>query len=202
MSVSINEQGIKELFPEVSEIQDPKLRQGVIDIWLDIAAAAPWKRFEDIPKNLAAEKYRPLLSHIRGVTQMALSLAEIAKNLHGTPYDRDLLISACLLHDATKVIESEPDPEGTAAGDAVLPARKSEIGKALPHAALAMHMVLEKGLPVELAHLVITHTHDCNVRGVGWEASILFYADFADTDAGIFPTGEKTYSQRWRPDPE
>jgi len=202
MSVPINEQGIKALFPEVSEIQDPKLQKGVIDIWLDIAAAAPWNRFEDVPKNLAAEKYRPLLSHIRGVTKMALSLAEIAKNLHGTPYDRDLLISACLLHDATKVIETEPDAESAPAGEAVLPARKSKIGKALPHAALAMHMVLEKGLPVELAHLVITHTHACNERGVGWEASVLFYADFADTDAGIFPTGKKAYSQRWRPDPE
>lgn len=202
MPIAINEQGIKELFPEVSEIQDPNLRQGVIDIWLDLAAAAPWERFEDVPKNLASEKYRPLISHIRGVTRMALSLAEIAKNLHGTPYDRDLLISACLLHDASKVIETEPDPDGEDPGGDVLPARKSNTGKALPHGALAMHMVLEKGLPLDLAHLVITHTHDCNKRGVGWEASVLFYADFADTDAGISPTGKKAYSQRWRPDPE
>ena len=202
MSISINAQGIQELFPEVLEIEDPKMQQGVIDIWLDVAAATSWERFEDIPKNLEAEKYRPLMSHIRGTTLMALSLAEITKKLQGTPYDRDILISACLLHDVTKILESEPDPEGTPVSDAVLPARKSEIGKALPHGAYAAHMILEKGLPLRLAHLVITHTHDCNIRGVGREASLLFYADFADSDAGIIPTGAKLYSQRWRPDPE
>jgi hypothetical protein len=116
--------------------------------------------------------------------------------------DRDMLISACLLHDVTKILESEPDPEGAPTGDSVLPARKSQIGKALPHAAYAAHMILEKGLPIRLAHLVITHTHACNMRGVGWEASLLFYADFTDTDAGLIPTGAKSYSQRWRPDPE
>lgn len=202
MSISISAQGIKELLPEVVEIENPKMQQGVIDIWLDIAAAASWERFEDIPKNLKSERGRPLLSHIRGTTLMALSLAEIAKKLHGTPYDRDILISACLLHDVSKILEIEPDPEGTPVSDAVLPGRKSEIGKSLPHGAYAAHMVLEKGLPFRLAHLVITHTNDCNVKGVGWEASLLFYADFANTDAGIIPTGAKLYSQRWRPDPE
>ena len=202
MSISINAQGLTELFPEILEIENPKLKQGVIDIWLDVAAASPWEHFEDIPKNLKAERYRPLIPHIRGTTLNALSLAEIAKKLHGTPYDRDLLISVCLLHDVTKILESEPDPEGTPTSGSVLPARKSEIGKAMPHAAYAAHLVLEKGLPIRLAHLIITHTNDCNKRGIGWEASLLFYADFTDTDAGIIPTGAKTYSQRWRPDPE
>ena len=86
---------------------------------------------------------------------MALSLAEIAKKLYGTPYDRDMLISACLLHDVTKVLESEPDPQCIPTGDSVLPARKSEIGKALPHAAYAAHMILEKGLPISLFDKVL-----------------------------------------------
>ena len=202
MPISIDEQGLKELFPEISEIEDPKMQQGVIDIWLDVAAATSWERLEDIPKNLKSESYRPLISHIRGTTRMALSLAEIAKEYQGRSYDRDMLISLCLLHDVTKILESEPDPEGLPTGGSVLPARTSEIGKDLPHSAYGAHLILAKGLPTRLAHLVITHTHSCNVRGVGWEAALLFYADFADTDAGIIPTGAKTYSQRWRPDPE
>jgi len=202
MSIFIDENGIKKLLPEISEIKDPKLRQGVIDIWRDIAAATLWKRFEDIPKNLKAENYRPLISHIRGVTQMAVSLAEIAEKYQDRSYDRDLLIAACLLHDVSKIVECEPDPKGSQTRGSVLPAQKSEIGKNLPHGAYASHMVLAKELPVKLAHLITTHTHACNIRGVGWEASLLFYADFADTDAGIIPTGAKTYSQRWRPDPE
>ena len=51
-----------------------------------------------------------------------------------------------------------------------------------------------------LAHLLITHTHASNVRGKGWEAALLFYADFVDTDAGIVMAGEGSpmYSQRWK----
>lgn len=197
MAVSIDARGIQSLFPEVNEIRDSTLRQGVIDIWLDVAATMAWARFEDIPKNLKSEKYRPLVQHIRGVTQMALSMAEIAKKLQGTPYNRDMLVAACLLHDASKPLECEPDPNGEPSGGPVLPARTSAIGANMPHASFAAHKVLENGLPLELAHLVITHTHSCGVRGKGWEAALLFYADFADTDAGITPSGGKMYSQRW-----
>ena len=66
MSIPIDEQGIKKLFPEISEIEDTKLRNGVIEIWLDIAAATSWTRFKDIPKNIKSERYRQLISHIRG----------------------------------------------------------------------------------------------------------------------------------------
>ena len=199
MPVTLDEKGLRDLFPEVAEIQDSKMRQGVVDIWREIAAEMAWNRFEDIPKNIKAERYRSLTVHIRSVTRMALSLAEIAKEDQGRSYDRDLLIAICLLHDASKPVETEPDPDGAAIpGSTVLPVRVSDLGSNLPHATYITHKVLEKGLGNRLAHLLITHTHSCNVRGKGWEAAVLFYADFADTDAGITPTGEQMYSQRWK----
>ena len=165
---------------------------------IDVAAAASWKRIEDVPKNLRDEKHRTLLDHIRGTTRIALSSAEIIKELYGIPYDRDMLISACLLHDVSKVLEYEPDPKADATVFSVLSGKKSEIGISLPHAAYAAHLILEKGLPNQLAHMVITHTHDSNIRGLGWESSLLFYADFTDTDSGLLRTGAKPYCQRWK----
>jgi len=201
MAVDIDTRGLREVFPEIDEIEDPVLRQGVIDIWLEVAAAMAWQRFEDIPKNLKAEAYRPLVPHIRAVTQMALRLAETAAALQGTPYDRDLLLAACLLHDASKALECEPDPEGAPTGGPTKPGRTSAIGRNIQHAVFVAHKVLEKGLPLELANLVITHTHASGVRGRTWEAALLFYADFADTDAGIIgspDSGARTYNERWR----
>lgn len=199
MPMVLDETGLRKMFPEVAEIQDAKLRQGVVDIWCEIAAEMAWNSFEDIPKNIKSERYRCLVPHVQAVTRMALSLAEIAKEVQGRTYDRDLLIAICLLHDASKPVETEPDPDGTAIpGSTVLPPRVSDLGSNLPHATYITHKVLEKGLGNRLAHLLITHTHACNVRGKGWEAAVLFYADFADTDAGIAPTGEQMYSQRWK----
>jgi hypothetical protein len=51
------------------------------------------------------------VSHILGTTMTAESLTEIAKKRYGTPYDRDMLLSACLLHEVTTVLESEPVPQ-------------------------------------------------------------------------------------------
>jgi HD superfamily phosphohydrolase YqeK len=197
MAVLLQEREVVHLFPQVDEITDASLRQGVIDIWIAIASECAWSRLQDVPKNLDAERSRQLLDHIRGVTRMALALAEIAEQEHGTSYNRDYLIAACLLHDVSKLVEVEPDPEGVPTAGSVLPARKSAIGEKIQHAAYAMHKILEKGLPLEVAHLVLTHTHASNMRSKSVEAAYLFYADYADSDAGIVPTGATSFAQRW-----
>ncbi len=197
MAVAIDAEGIRALFPEVDRIEDAALRQGVIDIWLDIAAQCDWDDFAEIPKNLGSEAGRGLLGHIQGVTKMAISLAEIAQAQHGTPCDMDMLIAACLLHDVSKVVECEPDPDAAPTNGPVKPARKSEIGAKIQHGVYAAHKVFEKNLPTHLAHLVVTHTHASNVRTPTFEGACLFYADYADSDAGIIPTGGTSFAQRW-----
>jgi hypothetical protein len=197
MAVTIDEAGLCALFPEINEIADKTIRRGVIDIWLKTGRDCKWERFEDVPKNTGSEKYRRLTDHIRGVTLMAMSLADIARKLHDTPYNRDYLIAACLLHDVSKPLETDPDPAGKPTNGPAKPAKKSEIGKKLQHAAYATHDVLAHGLPLEIAHLVLTHTHDSNMRSHAIEASYLFYADYADSDAGILPTGEKPFVAVW-----
>ncbi len=196
MAVAIDAQGIQELFPEIAEIQDSRLKQGVIDIWLEVAAETAWSDFNEIPKNLGGEKHRSLVGHTRGVTKMALAMADIAADLHGMKCDRDMLLASCLLHDASKPLESEPNPEGTASGGPPLPGRKSEIGEKIQHGVYTAHKVLQMGLPLELAHLIITHTHGSNVRANSFEASLLFYADFADSDAGVLLKGGRTFANK------
>lgn len=197
MPADIDEAGLLRLFPEIDEISDPAIRKGVINIWLRTASRCNWSRLEDVPKNLSSEKYRRLTDHVRGVTRMAMALAEIAEELHGTPYNRDYLIAACILHDVSKPLETEPDPDGVPTGGPALPGRTSEIGRKLQHAAFATHDILVEELPLEIAHLVLTHTHDSNMRSRAIEASYLFYADYADSDAGIAPTGERSFVEVW-----
>lgn len=199
MAIQTSAEEIRALFPEVELIEDPDLREGVIDIWLDLARETDWERFEDIPKNLKEEKHMTLIGHVQGVTRMALAMADIAKRLHGIEVDRDLLIASCILHDISKPLESAPDPGGPPTGASVPPGKITEFGEKIQHGVYGAHKIWEKGLPkaLELAHLVITHTRTSNTRSGSYEAALLFYADWADSDAGIVLGGEVPFSAKW-----
>ncbi|MCY3822267.1 MAG: HD domain-containing protein [Nitrospinae bacterium] len=199
MAIQTSADEIRALFPEVEQIEDPKLREGVIDIWLDLARETDWERLEDIPKNLKEEKHMTLIGHVQGVTQMALAMADIAERLHGIQVDRDLLIASCILHDISKPLESAPDPDGPPTGTSVPPGKITEFGEKIQHAVYGAHKIWEKQLPkaTELAHLVITHTRTSNTRSKSYEAALLFYADWADSDAGIVLGGEVPFSAKW-----
>lgn len=192
MPQKLTEADLLEILPEIDLIEDSAMRTGVAEIWIEIAAEMAWNHLNDIPKNTAAEADRRLTDHIHGVTETAIAICEIAKRQHGQSFDRDLLVAACLLHDASKAIELEPDPEKRGNGQP-LPGRRSALGLSIQHAVYAAHKVFEKKLPVELANLVVSHTHTSNIRPSTWEGAALFYADFADTDASLAAVGEKLH---------
>jgi hypothetical protein len=196
MPINIDEAGLVAIFPELDDVRDKTLRKGVVAIWLEVAQECAWSRLEDIPKNLEAEKHRRLTDHIRGVTRMALALAETGLAHSGTAYDRDQLIAMCLLHDVSKPLECEPDPDGKAGGE-VLAGRKSKMGKLIQHAVYATHKCFAHGLPLEVAHVVNTHTHQSAVRSVTVEGAYVFYADYADSDAVLVPETGKGFVTRW-----
>lgn len=200
MPVTVDADGVRALFPEVDLIADGAVRDAVIAIWVEVGAECAWQRFEDVPKNLGDEKHRPLVDHINGVTRMALALADVAKSGGAPEVNRDHLIAACLLHDVSKPLETEPDPGGKPTNGPALPARKSAMGDKIQHAVYATHKVFAHGLPLEVAHIVNTHTHASNVRSKTLEGAFLFYADYADSDAAIIPAGGTPFVARWEID--
>lgn len=199
MAIHASADEIRALLPEVEQIEDADLRRGVVDIWLEVAAETAWERFEDIPKNLKEEKHMTLIGHVRGVTQVALAAADVVQNRHGVAVDRDLLIASCLLHDISKPLESAPDPGGAPTGSRVPPAKITEFGEKIQHGVYGAHKIWAKNLPraQELAHLVITHTRASNTRSNTYEAALLFYADWVDSDAGIVLGGGAPFAARW-----
>ncbi len=199
MAIQTNADEIRALFPEVCQIEDAELREGVIRIWLEVAEETAWERFEDVPKNLKEEKHMTLIGHVQGVTRMALAMADVAQKLHGVAIDRDLLIASCLLHDVSKPLESAPHSGGSPTGGRVPPARITEFGEKIQHGVYGAHKIWKRSLPktLELAHLVITHARASNTRAKSYEAALLFYADWADSDAGIVSGGGTPFSARW-----
>lgn len=199
MAIRTNAEEIRALFPEANLIENADLRRAVIDIWLEVAGETAWEAFGDIPKNLKEEKRMTLVGHVRGVAKTALAMADVVENRHGLAIDRDLLIAACLLHDVSKPLESAPDPGGAPTGGAAAPGKITEFGAKIQHGVYGAHKIWAKSPPkaLELAHLVITHTRASNARSTSCEAALLFYADWADSDAGIILAGGTPFSARW-----
>jgi putative nucleotidyltransferase with HDIG domain len=199
MAQTLSAPDVLAIFPEAAEIGDSSLRAKVIDIWREIAAEMPWNDLHEVPQNVKGESGRTLVSHVRGVTQTALGICETAQRVQNKPYDRDLVIAACLLHDVSKPVEMEPAP-GAPRGLHPCAAQYSDVGKSLQHALYASHKALVAGLPLKLIHIIVTHTHESRRRGQSWEAAALFYADYSDIDAGLSAANKPLFLQRWRLD--
>lgn len=172
---------VQGLFPEVNGISDPELRGKVVDIWVETWRRSGWERIEDVPKNPETVGLRRnLVSHVRAVTAGALGIARAVGEFHGLRVNTDLLIAGCLLHDVSKLLEYEPRGEG---------AGKSALGRLIQHAVYGVHMAIKYGLPLELAHIINSHTAESRLAPRTLEAVIIYYADYADSDVLLLEAG-------------
>ena len=113
-----------------------------------------------------------LISHVNSSVECALSLARIIHKYHGCNFDEQRIIILGLLHDVDKVVEYVYDKDGKLV--------VSEIGRKIQHGVLTAMLAREAGFDVDMQHLILTHTHDQNMKPM-WKEGVLFnYADLCD----------------------
>lgn len=171
---------VAALFPELADIADPKLREAVVATWQDLWKMSPWKRIEEVPTS--TEIPYPTLPHNRCVLEMALAVADAFERHHNLKVNRDYLIAAAILQDASKVVEFERSPDGETVA--------TDLGRFYPHAFWAAHIALRHGIPDEIAHVLLTHTPQAAKFPSTLEGKILYYVDQIDV-IGI-------HKDRWR----
>jgi hypothetical protein len=170
------------MFPAVNDIADGKLRAAVVATWQELWAMSAWRRMEDVPTSV--EIPYPTLPHNQCVLEMALAVADAFERHHGVKVNRDHLIAAAVLQDASKVIESAPGPDGGAVA--------TELSRQYPHAFWAAHLALRHGVPDPIVHVLLTHSPQAPTFPTTIEGKILYYVDQLDV-IGIF-------KDRWRKD--
>jgi putative nucleotidyltransferase with HDIG domain len=182
---------VVSLLPELELIADAELRARVAEIWVECWHESSWERIEDAPKNPALSgRPRPLVDHVRAVTQEALAAADIVEARHDVVADRDTLLAAALLHDVSKLVEHRSDVTGAA--------MTSPFGELVQHAVYGAHKALERGLADEIVHAIVSHTRCSGVAPRTLEAVILHYVDYLDTDVLLLDAGQKpSLQQRW-----
>ena len=167
------------LFPEVALIQDEELRAKVEAVWQELWQASD---FASTDQLATSPEIRYLhIPHNRAVVDMALAVASAFERFHGVKVDRDVLVAAALLQDASKLVEYT-----LIDGEVAL----SGLGREYPHAFHAAHVALKHGVPDAICHIILTHTPQAASFPTSLEGKILYYVDQLDVLA--------IHGDRWR----
>jgi len=166
-------------FPELDQIRDPELRRGVEAVWEELWQASSWASLDELPAS--PEFPVPHVPHNRCVIEMALAVADAFERFHGVQVDRDVLLAAGILQDASKLVEYELRD-----GEVVL----TQLGRTYPHAFCAAHVALRHRLPDAVCHIILAHTPQAASFPASIEGKILYYVDQLDVIA--------IYKDRWR----
>mgnify|MGYP000645747791 CR=1 FL=1 len=165
----MSEDAVRAAFPELTAIADDDLRDGVVAAWttamtehdVDDLTAVPW--FPPAQRSLELDD-EYLVDHVRDVTACAVGLAETLAERREVDLSLDTVVAGALVHDVSKLAEFDGMTE-TAVGDL------------LGHPHYGVHVVARAGLPVALAHVVLSHTSRTTVEPATLEAAIVRRAD-------------------------
>ena len=106
-------ESVRKSLPELSEIKDEELRNLVVDAWAYCLGQSTFQSIDEIRPSGNPDtptlKGGTQTDHIRGVTRLALALADTLKEqFPQLPIDRDLLTACALCHDVGKPYEFDP----------------------------------------------------------------------------------------------
>lgn len=170
---------VRAELPEVEEITDDDLRAGVIEAWAMALAKSSFDAIGEIEPSgnpgVNTLKHGSQTDHIRGVTRLALKLAdEMSALMPALQIKRDLLIAGALCHDVGKPWEFDPENRKRWEGNpraAGLPS--------IRHPAFGVHICLTVGLPEEVAHCAAAHSGEGELLVRSLENTIVHHADYA-----------------------
>lgn len=159
-------------YPEIKEIANPELREKVARVWL---TAWEQSRFDKLDEAVFTPEgaAHSLVDHTRLVARLCKELAAMLKKIDGVHVDYDLLLAGALLIDTGKMIEFEPIPGGY---------RRTALEEQFPHPFLSGKLAEEAGLPLEVIHIVLTHSPKALNLPKSLEGKIVKYADIAAAD--------------------
>ena len=168
---------IRGELPEVEAIRDVTLRERVVEAWALAIARSGFASIRDIPP--AGNPGQMVLirgdqtDHIRGITRLAMRMAEEMAALHpDLAIDHDIVVAGGLCHDVGKPWEF--DPENRRRWEA---APRAVGLPSIRHPAYGVHICLTVGLPEAVAHITGAHSGEGELVVRSLEGTIVHLAD-------------------------
>jgi putative nucleotidyltransferase with HDIG domain len=170
---------VRAELPEVEEIRNPELAARVVEAWALALASSSFGAIAEIEPSgnpgVNTLKRGSQTDHVRGVTRMAMALADqLSALLPDLRIDRDLLIAGALCHDIGKPWEFDPENRRRWEGKP----RRAGL-PSIRHPAFGVHVCLSVGLPEEVAHCAAAHSGEGELLVRSLENTIVHHADYA-----------------------
>ena len=174
----LRSQVLNEL-PEIALIQNIDLRTKVVDAWCLALSKSSFSSIREIPPagnpGVMVAVRGDQTDHIRGVTRMAIKMAEeMQSSWPELEIDMDIVIAGGICHDIGKPWEF--DPENRRRWES----QPRRAGKpSIRHPAFGAHICLTAGLPEEVAHIATAHSGEGELLRRSLENTIVHFADHA-----------------------
>ena len=165
---------LDELWPELSWIDSPDLREAVANTWLLAFERSPLlpEDLKTIPFTLlVANCPTSFMEHKRCVVHIAKDAALAMQSFMGNALkiDVDTVIAGAILADVGKLLEYELEGRR---------AQQSERGELLRHPFTGVALALECGVPDRVCHIIAAHAAEGDLVKRTTEAFIVHHADF------------------------
>ena len=167
---------IDELWPELSWIKNPQLRESTTKTW-ELALERSVLTAEDlgrIPFTLLAgpDLKVSFMEHKRCVVHVARESAKKMRDFfrEELPINLDVVIAGAILADVGKLLEYELDEKGNSVQGAY--------GKYLRHPFSGVSLAEECGVPAAVCHIIAAHAGEGDLIKRTTEAYIVHHADF------------------------
>jgi len=167
-------EAVRRLWPELEWIEDPALREQVLETWVRVMQRSPLEPadLERIPFTLVVPDCpATFMEHKRCVVHIARRSAESMQQFLGRALkiDLDIVIAGAILADVGKPLEYELE-------DGEL--RVSDRGKSLRHPFTGVAAAIECGVPDAVCHIIAAHAAEGDLVRRSVEATIVHHADF------------------------
>ncbi|MBS4208148.1 HD domain-containing protein [Bacillus sp. FJAT-50079] len=168
--------GVVTSLPPINDIQNPELREKVIEAWALALALNGYERIEQIPGSgmpgapIKGDQTR----HILGVTYIAMAMKEALEKVFNEPLgvDSDMLLAAALCHDVGKPYEYNPENVERWKNDP-----RVSGSPALRHPTYGAYIAMVVGLPEEIVHVCGYHSPEGRFVRRSLSGTIVHYAD-------------------------
>lgn len=174
--------GVRRSFPELDEIRDSELRDKVVEAWAYALSQTEYGSIEEIRASggptTPTMRQGTQAEHIRGVTRMAMAMADALQAVVGPlNINRDLVIAGALCHDVGKPFEFSPRNQARWRDNPAAVGYPS-----IRHPVYGVHVALTVGLPEAVAHAAGAHSGEGERVVRSLENTVVHHADHAFWD--------------------
>lgn len=171
-------QKVLEIWPEIEWIENEELREKVVNCWiyaLENSVLSPDDLLK-IPFSLLLKDCTiTFMNHKRTAVQLSVEIAKIMKNNFGDEIkiDMDVVVAGSILIDIGKLLEYEIVDSNL---------KTSPAGALLRHPFSGVAIADRFGIPVEIQHIIATHSKEGDLGKRTVESIIVHHADFVSFD--------------------